>query len=272
MGERRPIGVFDSGLGGLTVVKELCRYLPNENIVYFGDTGRVPYGTRSRETIKRYAAEDEKFLIAKDVKLIIAACGTVSSVAEDTAKDLPVPFFEVVSHAAKAAAEATRNGKIGILGTAATVKSGKHAEYILKYLKDAQITAQACTMFVPLVEEGWYSSDDIVVLETVRRYLQPLIDAQVDTIILGCTHFPVLSEAIKKIMGDDVVLIDAGTATSAAVLEFLQENEMLNDSKSVGEINFYVSDKPDSFRDIASVLLGEKIEEERVEQVNLNGL
>ena len=272
MADRRPIGVFDSGLGGLTVVKELCRFLPNEDIVYFGDTGRVPYGTRSRETIKRYACEDEKFLMAKDVKLIIAACGTVSSVAYDTANDLPVPFFEVVSHAAKAAAKATKNGKIGILGTAATVKSGKHAEYIKKYLDNAEVTAQACTMFVPLVEEGWYSADDVVVVETVRRYLQPLIEAKVDTVILGCTHFPVLKCAIKKVLGDGVTLIDAGTATSAAVLDYLTSNSMLNNSESGGEYKFYVSDKPDSFRNIASVLLGETIDEERVEQVNLNSL
>lgn len=272
MSDRRPIGVFDSGLGGLTVVKELIKALPNEDIIYFGDTGRVPYGTRSRETIKKYAAEDEKFLLTQDVKLIIAACGTVSSVATEESKKLPVPFFEVVSHASKSAAVITRNGKIGVLGTNATVKSGKHAEYILKYKKDAMITAEACTLFVPLVEEGWYSAEDSVVLETVSRYLKPLKTDGVDTVILGCTHYPVLKDAIAKVMGDGVTLIDAGFATSKAVAEYLTKNDMLNDKKDIGNCKFFVSDKPDSFRNIASVLLGEKIDEERVEQVSLGSI
>lgn len=269
MADRRPIGVFDSGLGGLTVVKELRRVLPNEDIVYFGDTGRVPYGTRSTEIIKKYASEDEKFLLSKDVKLIIAACGTVSSVASVEAEKLPVPFFEVVSHAARAATEVTLNHKIGVLGTNATVKSGKHAEYIFRTLKDAQVTACACTMFVPLVEEGWYSPNDEVVFETVRRYLQPIVEAKVDTVILGCTHYPVLSDAIKKVLGEGVTLINAGTATSKAVYEYLKANDLLNDNTEKGSQKFYVSDKADSFRSIASVLLGETIDEERVEQINL---
>ena len=272
MSDRRPIGVFDSGLGGLTVVKELIKALPNEDIIYFGDTGRVPYGTRSRETIKKYAAEDEKFLLTQDVKLIIAACGTVSAVATEESKKLPVPFFEVVSHASKYAANTTKNGKIGVLGTNATVKSGKHAEYILKFKDDAEITAQACPLFVPLVEEGWYSADDLVVLETVSRYLLKLKNADVDTVILGCTHYPILKDAIAKIMGDQVSLIDAGFATSKAVADYLNDNDMLNDKTDNGEYKFYVSDKPDSFRNIASVLLGEKIDEERVEQVSLGSI
>lgn len=274
MADKRPIGVFDSGLGGLTVVKELRRVLPNEDIIYFGDTGRVPYGTRSVETIKKYAAEDERFLLSKDVKLIIAACGTVSSVASSEAENLPVPFFEVVSHAARAAANVTRNNKIGVLGTAATVKSGKHAKHIINCLKgqDVKVTACACTMFVPLVEEGWYSADDEVVLETVRRYLKPVIEAEVDTVILGCTHYPVLSDAIRKVLGDGVTLINAGTATSKAVYEYLSSNSMLNDKQTDGEQYFYVSDKADSFRSIASNLLGETIDEERVEQINLGNL
>ena len=272
MSDRRPIGVFDSGLGGLTVVKELVKALPNEDIVYFGDTGRVPYGTRSRETIKKYAAEDEKFLLTQDVKLIIAACGTVSSVAFEESKKLPVPFFEVVSHASKSAADSTKNGKIGVLGTNATVKSGKHAEYILKTKPDANITAQACTLFVPLVEEGWYSADDTVVIETVSRYLKPLKEAEVDTVILGCTHYPVLKDAIGKVMGENVALIDAGSATSKAVADYLKKNDLLNDKTEDGNRKFFVSDKPDSFRSIASVLLGEKIDEERVEQVSLGSL
>ena len=198
MSNNRPIGVFDSGLGGLTVVKELNRLLPDEDIVYFGDTGRVPYGNRSRETIRRYAKEDEAFLLKQDVKVIIAACGTVSSVAADISETLPIPFFEVVSHASKAAVKASKNGKIGVIGTAATIKSGKHREYILKENPNATVVCQSCPLFVPLVEEGWYSAEDGVVIETVRRYLEPMLDAEIDTLILGCTHYPLLTEAISE--------------------------------------------------------------------------
>ncbi len=272
MSDNRAIGVFDSGLGGLTVVSELCRYLPNENIVYFGDTGRVPYGTRSKETIKKYAAEDEAFLLNQDVKLIIAACGTVSSVAYDTAESLPVPFFEVVSHAAKAAVKATKNGKIGVLGTAATVNSGRHAQFIKELSSDTSVTAVACSVFVPLVEEGWYADDDIVVLETARRYLQPIIEAECDTVILGCTHFPVLKGAIKSILGDAVTLIDAGTATALAVKDYLEKELLSNTENCGGQHKFYVSDKPSTFRDTASVLLGKKISDEDIKQVDLSSL
>ena len=272
MADSCPIGVFDSGLGGLTVVKELCRYMPCEDIIYFGDTGRVPYGTRSRETIRRYAKEDENFLLKRDVKLIIAACGTVSSVAADVSEQLPIPFFEVVSHASKAAVEATKNGKIGVIGTAATVKSGKHKEHILKLMPEAQVTAQGCSLFVPLVEEGWYNEDDIVVTETVRRYLEPITESGADTLILGCTHYPVLTKAIKKVLGDTVTLINAGTATSKAVLGYLKEKDMLNKSKKNGDIKFFVSDKADSFRQQASVLLGADIDDSKVEQVELSSL
>ncbi len=272
MADRRPIGVFDSGLGGLTVVKELLKALPHENIIYFGDTGRVPYGTRSCETIKKYAVEDENFLLQKDVKMIIAACGTVSSVASDVAEKLPVPYFEVVSHAAAAAVKATKNGKIGVLGTMATVNSGKHEAFIKELMPSAEVTACGCTMFVPLVEEGWYSPDDVVVIETVKRYLKPIIEAKVDTVILGCTHYPVLSEAIAKILGDGVTLINAGTAVAEATASFLKEKDIFNDSKTLGEYKFYVSDKPSSFLKTASVLLGDAIDEGKVEQVTLGSL
>lgn len=272
MADRRAIGVFDSGLGGLTVVKELKKALPCEDIVYFGDTGRVPYGTRSRETIRKYAVEDERFLLSQDVKLIIAACGTVSSVAADTANDLPVPFFEVVSHASAAAVGTTQNGKIGVIGTAATVKSQKHREYIQKLMPEAQVINVGCSLFVPLVEEGWIDSEDSVVLETVRRYLEPIALSGADTVILGCTHYPVLSGAISKVLGNGVTLINAGTATADSVAKYLADNDMQNSCTTEGKIKFFVSDKVDSFRNQASVLLGTEISEDIVEQVNLGSL
>ena len=272
MSDNRAIGVFDSGLGGLTVVKELKKILPNEDIIYFGDTGRVPYGTRSNETIKKYALQDEKFLLSKNVKLIIAACGTVSSVASDTANLIPVPFFEVVSHASEQAFKTTLNNKIGVIGTNATVKSEQHKKILKALNPSVDVTATSCTMFVPLVEEGWYDENDIVVLETVKRYLKPIVEAGCDTLILGCTHYPVLSKAIKKIVGDNVNLINAGTATAEAVKKYLNRNELTNSNDSSGKHEFYVSDKADSFRKQASILLGEQIDEKDVKQVDLNNL
>ncbi len=272
MADSRAIGVFDSGLGGLTVVKELSAALPNENIVYFGDTGRVPYGTRSREVIRRYTLEDEAFLLKKNVKLIIAACGTVSSVAADTAMDLPVPFFEVVTHAAKEAVMVTENGKIGVIGTAATINSESHAKAIYKLMPSAQITAQACSLFVPLVENGWYKEDDLVVTETVRRYLTPIIEAGCDTLILGCTHYPILTDAIKKVLGNKVKLINVGAPLSKALKEFLIANSLENDGSVKAKQSFYVTDMASSFKRIASSLLGEEIDDNNVFQVNFEDL
>jgi len=185
MSDKRPIGVFDSGLGGLTVVKELKKVLPQETIVYFGDTGRVPYGNKSREIIRRYALQDERLLLSNGVKLIIAACGTVSSVAKDTESELPVPFVEVVSHAALAATKATKNKKIGVIGTAATIKSRAHRNYILSHMPDAEVYENSCPLFVPLVEEGITSVGDTMAVEAAKRYLEPIIKEGIDTLILG---------------------------------------------------------------------------------------
>ncbi|MBQ1962154.1 MAG: glutamate racemase [Clostridia bacterium] len=224
MADERAIGIFDSGLGGLTVAREIMKKLPKENIVYFGDTGRVPYGTRSTETIIKYTRQDERFLLSQDVKLIVAACGTVSSVAADTAKELPVPFIEVVSHSVNAALKATKNKKIGILATAATINSGSHKKRILEKMPDALVVENSGTLLVPLVEEGWYSEDDPVVRETVRRYVEPMMEAGVDTLILGCTHFPVLSRTVSAVMGDAVTLINMGTAAAEAVVSCLEKS------------------------------------------------
>ena len=272
MADNRPIGVFDSGLGGLTVVKELVRQLGNENIVYFGDTDRVPYGTKSNDTIKKFARQDEAFLLSQDVKLIVAACGTVSSVAGDTAKELPVPFVEVVSHACVAAVNATKNGKIGVIGTSATINSGEHRKQILSLSPDCEVLCQSCTLFVPLVESGWIDENDVVVFETVKKYLSPLVEAGVDTLILGCTHYPILSSAIRKVMGENVTLINAGTSTAQAVKELLTSQEMLSNNTKKGEISYFVSDITPSFSSTASLLLGQKVSESQVTQVDINSL
>ncbi len=266
MSDNRPIGVFDSGLGGLTVVRELKRLLPNEDIVYFGDTGRVPYGTRSNDIVKKYAREDEAFLLSQKVKMIIAACGTVSSVAYMTADELPVPFLEVVSPAAMAAAETTKNGRIGVIGTPVTINSRSHARAILRILPDAVIVANACPLFVPLVEEGWISQTDGVTEAVARRYLAPIIEGDVDTLIMGCTHYPALKNIIAKIMGDGVTLIDPGTATAEMVKKHLEQNNMFNEKG--GACKFFVSDRPDAFSKTAEILMGENIEQS-VNQVDI---
>lgn len=272
MSDRRPIGVFDSGLGGLTVVKELIDLLPQENIVYFGDTDRVPYGTKSRETIKKFARQDENFLLSKDVKLIVAACGTVSSVASDTAEGLPVDFIEVVSHACKSAVESTKNGKIGVIGTNATVQSGQHKKQILSLLPSAQVITQGCTLFVPMVEAGWVDENDVVLYEMTKKYLSPLIEAGVDTLILGCTHYPILTPVIRRVMGENVTLINAGVSTANAVKNLLKEKNMLNTDKEEGTCSYFVSDITPSFKSIATLLLNNSVSEESIEQVDISKL
>lgn len=266
MADNRPIGVFDSGLGGLTVVKELKNLLPDESFIYFGDTSRVPYGSRSNETIKRYAREDEAFLLSQNVKMIVAACGTVSSVAYMTAEELPVPFFEVVNPAAKSAVKATKNSRIGVIGTEATVRSRAHAKAILKDLPDAVIVANACPLFVPLVEEGWINEDNNITLETARVYLKPIIDGNVDTLILGCTHYPALQKIIGKVMGNNVTLINMGISVAERVKNELDKT----DSRSLikGYDKYFVSDRVEGFSSAAKILLGEDIKE-MLEQVDI---
>lgn len=272
MADNRPIGIFDSGLGGLTVAKEIMRVLPGEDIVYFGDTGRVPYGSRSKETIRKYALEDENFLLKQNVKMIVAACGTVSSVASDIGANLCVPYFEVVSPAVRAAVASTTNKKIGVIGTNATINSGEHKRQILELLPDAQVFVEGCPLFVPLVEEGWFDANDNIVKETVERYLKSIKSAGVDTIILGCTHYPILSEAIRLFMGDGVTLINAGISTAGEISEYIENNGMANENKNTGKRDFYVSDKPDSFRAVASILLGKEINLDNLQQVEINSL
>ena len=270
MSDNRPIGIFDSGLGGLTVVKEIIKLLPNENIIYFGDTGRVPYGTRSHETIKKYAAQDERFLLTRGVKMIVAACGTVSSLAGENEKNLPVPFIEVVSHSVKAAVKTTKNKKIGVLATPATIKSGAHRKQILALIPDALVIENSANLLVPLVEAGWTDSRDIVVKETVRRYLEPMKEAGVDTLILGCTHFPVLAPVISEILGEGVTLINMGKSTALAIKERLTETDALRNEDAPSEKEFFVSDKTQTFKETAAVLLGESADKLLIEQVDIN--
>ena len=253
------IGIFDSGLGGLTAVKELVRVLPNENIIYFGDTARVPYGNRSRKTIIRYARQDADFLLSRGVKMIIAACGTVSSVATGLKDELPVPFTGVVVPTAEAAVNATRNGKIGVIGTSATVNSGSYKQEIIRRNNKITVFQQDCPLFVSLVENGFISEKDDIVKLVVERYLQGMKEAGVDTLILGCTHFPIISKAISEYLGDKVTLINSGEQTALYAARLMREGGLLNDSQSKGECRYYVSDTVEDFMKTAEIFLGRSV-------------
>jgi glutamate racemase len=255
-----PIGVFDSGLGGLTVVRRLRELLPQENIIYFGDTGRVPYGTRSEETIRKYALQDTELLLSKGVKLIIAACGTVSSVCRDLGEGLPVPYLNVVDPTVSAAAKATRNHKIGIIGTSATVRSGAYRRALIESNEALRVYEKDCPLFVPLVEYGFATKDDPILQLAVERYLLPIKHAGVDTLILGCTHYPLLSQAIAQYLGKDVELINPGAETAASTAEALGTLGLLRSGATEGYYKFYVSDEPKGFAKTAGKFLGQALE------------
>lgn len=253
--DRRPIGVFDSGLGGLTAVAEIMRTLPNEDIVYFGDTARLPYGTRTKETILRYTKEDMAFLLGFDIKAIIVACGTASSVALPSLEgEYDIPVIGVVKPAASAAAKATKNRKIGIIGTSATIKSRAYEREILAQNPRAEIYTKACPLFVPLVENGRTSPDDIVLSTMVEEYLEDIKRAGVDTLILGCTHYPIIERAIAKYMGD-TTLINPGSEAAKFLSKLLGEEK----NTDGGEYRFYVSDDREGFLEHASSFLGGRL-------------
>ena len=268
--DARPIGVFDSGLGGLTTVRELCRLLPGEDIVYFGDTGRVPYGSRSPETIVKYARQDVAFLRTFDLKAIVIACGTVSTTALDvlTAEN-PIPVLGVVAPAAAAAARATRNGKIGLIGTQATIRSGAYERLIRARREDARVLVQPCPLFVPLVENGRFRPGDVVIETVAAEYLEPLKQAGVDTLVLGCTHYPLLQEVIAAYMGPGVTLVNAGAEGARAAAAALAENDALSERTAEGSCRCYVSDRQEDFSRLASIFLGWDVTG-AVEQVDIS--
>ncbi len=256
--DNRPIGIFDSGLGGLTCVKKVMELLPGENIIYFGDTSRVPYGSRSSDTIVRYTGQNIRFLKTFDIKLIVIACGTASSAALPMIRDeFDTEIIGVLNPACHAAARATRNGKIGVIGTQGTVRSGKYAETLKGIHPAFEVYSKACPMFVPLVENG-YTQGEVTSL-IAEEYLQELKDKEIDTLILGCTHYPLLKETIGRIMGETVTLIDAGAETAVYAKERLAKDGMLAEGNQ-GKIQYYVSDTVDGFCDIAQVFLQKKIE------------
>ena len=267
MMDNRSIGVFDSGLGGLTTVKQILKELPDENIVYFGDTGRVPYGTRSEETIIKYSKGDINFLLSKDVKVIVIACGTASSVALPRIKgEYTLPIIGVVEAAASAAVKATKNGKIGIIGTPGTIKSGSYEAVIKEIMPECETFKRACPLFVPLVENGHFETE--VAHLVTKEYLEEIKEKGVDTLILGCTHYPLLKKTIGEFMGEDVALIDAGAEVAKTLKVAFEELKMGADRKEKGQAMFYVSDNIDGFESLGGLFLEEKIDG-RVEKIDI---
>ena len=249
-----PIGVFDSGLGGLTVVKELTRLLPQEKIIYVGDTARVPYGTKSPETIRRYAMQISFFLLQKKVKAIVVACNSVSAVALAALRDLPIPVVGVIEPGAQAAGLASSALRVGVIGTKATVASHAYTKAIKKYSQKIQVFEQACPLLVPLVEEGWLNHPVTQLL--VQEYLKPLLKSRIDTLVLGCTHYPLLKPVLQQVAGKRVKLIDSGEATAKEVFTVLRKNNLLNLSPKKVKPNYFVTDNPASFSRLGNQFLG----------------
>ena len=267
--DERPIGVFDSGLGGLTAVRELARLLPEEDLVYFGDTGRVPYGSRSRETIIRYARQDVAFLSTFSPKAIVVACGTVSTTALDVLRgEWAVPIYGVVEPAARAAARLTRSGKVGLIGTKATIRSGAYERSLAALRPGAQVIARACPLLVPLVENGRYQPGDRIAEAVVAEYLAPLREQGVDTLMLGCTHYPLLKPIIARYMGPEVALVDVGEQCAQWVSGQLSGRGLRTGRAGRGRHRFFVSDDVDDFAALASAFLGEDVEGE-VEKIDI---
>jgi len=257
MQENKPVGVFDSGIGGLTVVKELMRLLPCEEIVYFGDTARVPYGGKSRETIIKFANQIVQFLILKGVKLIVAACNTVSSNALDVIKrNYSIPIIGVIEPGALETVRLSK-GNVGVIGTKATIESHAYKRAIQRLANDKRIYEKACPLFVPIVEEGYLDKEATELI--AKDYLLSLNDNQIDTLILGCTHYPVLKDVISKIL-PGVQIVDSAEATAVQVKEILKNEELLRKDNKKLNHRFYLSDIPRDFEKISQRFLGKKIE------------
>lgn len=249
-----PIGVFDSGVGGLTVVKEIMRALPQESVIYYGDTARVPYGSKSAETITAYSRQIARFLMTQEVKAIVVACNTVSALALETIKEeFDVPFVGVVKPGARMAAQATRNKKIGVIATEGTIQSGIYEQFLKTTSPEVEVFGKACPLFVPLAEEGWLT--DAVTKQVAERYLMELKERGVDTLVLGCTHYPLLRGVISEVMGETVTLVNPAYETARELCYVLEDRHLLRESEVLPVHKFYVSDGAEKFRRIANMIL-----------------
>lgn len=249
-----PIGVFDSGVGGLTVAREIMRQLPNENLIYFGDTARVPYGSKSKSTVLKYSKQIVRFLRTKNVKAIVVACNTASALAlDEIAAEIDIPIIGVVKPGAKMAVETTKSGNVGVIGTVSTVKSGIYNDYIRELDPDITVVSKACPLFCPLVEEGLL--EDRVTDDIVARYLSVMKEYKVDTLVLGCTHYPLIRNAIKRFVGEDVNLVNPAFETAKSLKELLTQQDLLNRKPRKPEHEYYVSDGVESFIAFADSVL-----------------
>ena len=252
-----PIGVFDSGVGGLTVAREIMNQIPNEKMVYFGDTARTPYGSKSKDTVIRYSRQIVRFLQTMQVKAIVVACNTASAYAlDELEQEIDIPVIGVIKPGAKVAADETRNGKIGVIGTEGTIGSGIYTEYIRKLKPDAEVMGKACPLFVHLVEEGLWQ--DPVTDEIAMRYLNELIDTDIDTLVLGCTHYPLIRSTIGRIMGEGVRLVNPAYETARELKELLVEKELYNPvapGLGTNQYRFFVSDAAEKFIHIANSIV-----------------
>ena len=251
-----PVGVFDSGVGGLTVAREIMRNLPSEKIVYFGDTARVPYGSKSKDTVIRYSSQIVHFLREQNVKAIVIACNTASAFALEAVQDkLDIPVLGVIEAGARVAAEETKNKRVGVIGTVGTVGSGIHESYLKRLNPEITVIGKACPLFVPLVEEGWLHAP--VTVEVASRYLQELKDEQVDTLILGCTHYPLIRSTIQEVMGEKVRLVNPAYETALELKSLLTKMDLLSTGEQQAEFpyRFYVSDLADEFKEFANSIL-----------------
>jgi glutamate racemase len=256
---KQPIGVFDSGIGGLTVLKELLEHLPNESYVYFGDTARVPYGTKSADTVRRFSRENVSFLLDRGVKMVVIACNTASSEAlPDLEHEFPVPILGVIEPGVRAAVAATRTRRIGVIGTPGTIRSGAYQAKILAAMPDATVIPQACPLFVPLVEEGWI--DTPVTRMVAREYLRAYEGAKIDALVLGCTHYPLLKPVITSVLGAGVTLVDSAVETAREVARVLEARGIAA-SSGAGEFHVVLSDTSPTFGDIATRFLGRRVAE-----------
>lgn len=251
--DNRPIGVFDSGIGGITVLRELAKSFPEENFLYLGDTARLPYGSKSGDTVRKYSLQNMKFLLSRDVKAIVVACNTASTqVSEDQFSGLPV--YNVIDPGSKLACTRTENKRIGVLATRATIKAGTYTQKIQAILPDAEVLTQACPLFVPLAEEGWY--DDPVTNLIAFRYLQKLKAADVDTVVMGCTHYPLLKQSIRKVFGNYVHLIDSGEAISLQLTEDFRSGRLTPaESGQDTRLTIALTDASEHFENLSNELL-----------------
>lgn len=254
-----PVGIFDSGIGGLTVLKELISVLPNEGTLYLGDTARVPYGIRSPETVTRYSFENTRFLFSVGIKLLVVACNTVSSISIDAIrKSVDIPVIGVIEPGARAAVAATRNNRVGVIGTDATVRSGSYTRAIKAVSDSVEVFNLPCPLFVPLVEEGW--TEGAVVELTAERYLHEMKNKGIDTLVLGCTHYPLLKGILSEIMGQGVVLIDSAVETARDIKSALEDLSLLRDCRDGVRREFYVTDSPERFVAVGERFLGRRID------------